>query len=182
MDPIEIIKRYYDPESKAYAMLVNHSTWVADKSVALAKRIGPGSIDLDFLHEAAMLHDIGIFATNAPGLDCHGDLHYLHHGIEGKKILDADNMPRHGLVCERHVGVGIPKEEAALLNMGLPERDMLPLSREEKIICYVDKFHSKNGHAEGVTKSVDQVARGLAKFGEEKVAIFQQWVKEFGLP
>ena len=68
------------------------------------------------------------------------------------------------------------------MGMGLPVRDMLPLTLEEKIICFVDKFHSKNGHAEGVEKSVDEITKGLAVLGEDKAQVFAQWVHEFGLP
>ena len=114
MEPIKIIEKYYDSSTKAYTLLVNHSQWVAEKSVALAQRIAPDTANLEFIHQAAMLHDIGIFTTNAPGLDCHGDLHYLQHGIQGKNILDAENLPLHGLVCERHVGVGISKKRRSV--------------------------------------------------------------------
>ncbi|MBI9074505.1 MAG: HD domain-containing protein [Desulfatibacillum sp.] len=182
MEPLQIIQKHYDTQSKAYSLLVNHSTWVAEKAVELAKRIDPSGLDLEFIHQAAMLHDIGIFRVNAPGLDCHGDLHYLLHGIQGREILDAENMPLHGLVCERHVGVGIPRREANSLGMGLPDRDMRPQSTEEKIICYVDKFHSKNGHAQGVVKSVEDIIQGLTALGLDKCQVFTQWMEEFGLP
>jgi uncharacterized protein len=38
---------------------------------------------------------------------------------------------------ERHVGGGVPKEEAKRL--GWPARDFLPVTLEEKIVCYADK-------------------------------------------
>ena len=38
------------------------------------------SLDKDFLYEAAMLHDIGIFLTDAAGIHCFGDKLYICHG------------------------------------------------------------------------------------------------------
>ena len=69
---IEIINRYYDPATRQYQVLVEHSRQVADLAVKLAQRKPELAIDLDFLREAAMLHDIGIFRTDAPGIYCHG--------------------------------------------------------------------------------------------------------------
>ena len=44
------------------------------------------------------------------------------------------------LIIERHIGAGITSSEAARL--GLPEKDYLPLTREEKIVSYADNLIS----------------------------------------
>ncbi|MFW9929177.1 MAG: hypothetical protein ACFFD1_07285, partial [Candidatus Thorarchaeota archaeon] len=41
-------------------------------------------------------------------------------------------------ICETHILGGLDKEDARLLN--LPEREYLPVSIEEKIICLADKL------------------------------------------
>ena len=97
------------------------------------------------MEEAAMLHDIGIFLTHAPSLGCNGPHPYLKHGHLGCKLLEKEGLPKHALVCERHVGVGITRKDVLDHKLPLPAKDMLPLSLEEKIICYADKFFSKNG-------------------------------------
>jgi hypothetical protein len=45
----------------------------------------------------------------------------------------------------------------------LPARDMFPLSVEERLICYADKFFSKtdNGRHE---KTIDEITAGLARY------------------
>jgi len=58
---------------------------------------------------------------------------------------------------------------------------MLPVSIEEQIICYADKFFSKNGTLAVKEKSVEDIIRNLEKYGEEKVAKFKSWVNFFGL-
>ncbi len=54
-----------------------------------------------------MLHDIGIFLTNAPHIGCYGDKPYICHGYLGREILDKEGLPGHAMVCERHVGAGL---------------------------------------------------------------------------
>ena len=72
MKPLDIIKKYYPESSDAYRILVTHSRSVADKALALARLHPEMNLDLTFIEEAAMLHDIGIFLCNAPDIDCHG--------------------------------------------------------------------------------------------------------------
>ena len=54
-----------------------------------------------------MLHDIGIFLTHAPQIGCHGDKPYICHGYLGRELLEKEGFPRHAIVCETHVGVGL---------------------------------------------------------------------------
>jgi uncharacterized protein len=56
---------------------------------------------------------------------------------------------------------------------------MVPVSTEEQIICYADKFYSKNGQDADREKSVDEIIDSLKRYGQEKVARFQTWVEMF---
>jgi uncharacterized protein len=179
MNPIEVIAEFYDAGSKSYQILVTHGRQVADKAVEAAMRVSHLEPDLTFIKEAAMLHDIGIFETNTPELGCKGRHPYVCHGYLGRKILDDLGLPLHGLVCERHVGVGISSEEIRRYHLPLPQRDMVPISIEEQIICYADKFYSKNGKTGGDEKSVDDILNALYRYGPEKAARFQSWVNLF---
>src|SRR5512143_1169844 len=154
MKPIEIIIRYYEPSSKAFRILKEHGELVAQRALKAARHVGHLGPDMSFIESAAMLHDIGIFLTRSPGLDCHGSEPYVRHGILGREILDALGLPRHALVCERHVGVGISAEDVRSSNLPLPQRDMRPVTVEEQIICYADKFFSKNGGGASREKSI----------------------------
>ena len=57
---------------------------------------------------------------------------------------------------------------------------MLPLSIEEQIICYADKFFSKNGNGSSREKSVAEIVEDLGPYGAEKVERFMSWVELFG--
>lgn len=179
MDPLDVIEKYYDPESKAYHFLVHHSRLVAKKAFEIAERARDLNPDVKFIEEAAMLHDIGIFYTNAPKIGCYGYKDYICHGYLGRELLEKEGLPRHALVCERHVGVGITAEEITSNNLPLPKRDMLPLTIEEKIICLADKFYSKSEHDLMHEKPLEMVRRIVNSYGEGKLSIFDEWLDIF---
>jgi len=180
MRPLDIITRYYDPSTRAFRILREHGELVAERSLKAAARVGHLKPDLAFIRDAAMLHDIAIFLTDSPGIGCHGAEPYVRHGILGRDILDALGMPSHGLVCERHVGVGISAEDIRCFNLPLPVRDMRPVTIEEQIICYADKFFSKNGSDAPREKSIAEIVASLRLYGEDKVERFTGWVELFG--
>jgi uncharacterized protein len=159
---------------------MEHGRLVAGKALAVAARVAHLHPYLEFIESAAWLHDIGIYLTNSPGLDCHGSEPYIRHGVLGREILDALGHPRHGLVCERHVGVGISAEDIRRFSLPLPARDMLPMSIEEQIICYADKFFSKNGNGSSREKPVAEIIASLRPYGADKVERFLGWVELFG--
>jgi len=179
MDPVKIIAEFYPPGTKTYNILVQHGEQVADKAVSAAKNVSYLNPDLKFIWEAAMLHDIGIFLTHTPELGCTGEYPYVCHGYLGRKILESKGLPEHGLVCERHVGVGITVEDIKRYNLPLPQYDMVPISIEEQVICFADKFFSKNGNLIVNEKSVEDILCRLEPYGADKVITFQSWVRLF---
>ncbi|MFO7972343.1 MAG: HDIG domain-containing protein [Desulfobacterales bacterium] len=179
MDPLEIIAEFYKPGTRIYDILVQHGQQVAAKAVSAAKKVPHLNPDLNFIREAAMLHDIGIFLTHTPEFNCTGKYPYVCHGYLGREVLESKGLPKHALVCERHVGVGITAEEIKRHNLPLPGRNMVPLSIEEQVICFADKFFSKNGNLIGTEKSVEDILCRLEPYGADKVIIFQSWVRLF---
>lgn len=173
MDPLHLLQKYFGADTDGFASVFTHSRLVADKAVAIAREI-PGA-DVVFVEEAALLHDIGVCRVHAPNIGCTGNLPYILHGLTGKEILDHEGFPKHALVCERHIGVGLTAADIIRQMLPLPHRDMAPLSIEEKIICYADLFFSKKPRSLVTEKSPEEVRRNLLVFGEEKVAIFDRW-------
>ncbi len=179
MDPIKIIKKYYTPDSLAYNLLINHSKVVTEKALNIAANVLYLNPDLNFIAEAAMLHDIGIFLTNEPAIGCYGEKPYICHGYLGKELLEKEGLIRHGLVCERHIGVGITAEEIENKRLPLPKRDMVPISIEEKIICFADKFFSKDSEFLLKEKPIEIVRKNIARYGDEKIKVFEEWLRLF---
>ena len=179
MNPIDILAQYYDPQSRAFDILVEHGKLVARKALAAARSIPQLKPDLEFIETAAMLHDIGIFQTDSPELGCYGEHPYICHGILGSKLLKKKGYEKLALVCERHVGVGISVADIRQHNLPLPRRDMIPRSLEEQLICYADKFFSKNGNGRSPEKSIAEIIDGLSPYGTDKVQRFESWIKKF---
>lgn len=105
--------------------IIQHCLAVRDVAIRIAQY---AHADLKLVEAGALLHDIGRSKTND-----------ITHGIEGVKIARACGLPLDILyIIERHIGAGIPKEEAILL--GLPEKDFIPETLEEKIVAHADNL------------------------------------------
>lgn len=173
----KIIDKYYSGDGDLRTILIIHSQSVARKALQIVSLHPELNLDREFIEEAAMLHDIGIIKTDAPGIKCFGTEPYICHGILGAEMLRQEGLPRHARVCERHTGAGLSLNEILSQNLPLPHQDFLPETLEEQVICYADKFFSKT-HLDR-EKSVEKAEKSIAKFGEEGLARFKQWEKMF---
>ncbi|MDO8726344.1 MAG: TIGR00295 family protein [Candidatus Methanoperedens sp.] len=103
-------------------------------------------IDIDLVYIGGLLHDIGRSRTYS-----------ISHAVEGAKIAIENGLDEKLInIIERHIGAGIPEEEAAAL--GLPAKDYIPLTLEEKVVAHADNLIS--GTRRG---SVDEQIAGLRK-------------------
>ena len=176
MNPLDIINKYYTNEKQREILLV-HSRAVANKALEMAHRHPEWHADELFIEEAALLHDIGIVHVSAPAIECYGTEPYIKHGILGAEILRNEGLERHALVCERHTGTGLTLRQIVEQRLPLPHHDMQPVSIEEEIICFADKFFSKTRLE--TEKTVEQARRSLEKFGAEGLAKFDAWCVKF---
>jgi uncharacterized protein len=182
MDPISIIKKYYESDSQAYFFLIEHSKAVARKALEVAQRMSDLNPDLGFIEEAALLHDIGIFNTNLPKIGCFGTHPYISHGYLGQELLEKEGLIAHALVCERHVGIGLTVKDIEDNSFPLPRRDMIPLSLEEQIICFADKFYSKDKSSLTVARPIAEVRAMVIRYGNDKLKQFDDWLEFFKEP
>lgn len=178
MDTSLIINKYYNDNPKLKDILVCHSRSVTERCLQIAAAHPELNIDLDFVKEAAMLHDIGILHTDAPGIFCFGDQPYICHGYLGAEILRAEGFPRHARVCERHTGAGLTRDEIIRQHVPVPVQDYLPETIEEQLICYADKFYSKS-HLNR-EKTAEHALKSISKYGEDGARRFKHWMEIFG--
>ena len=155
MNPIEIIDKFYPQDTEQRHILLIHSLSVAQKALKIVDAHPNLPINRSFVREAALLHDIGIFMTDAPTIQCFGEHPYIAHGYLGADLLRKEGFERHALVCERHTGAGL----------------------EEQIICFADKFFSKTHLDE--EKTVEKARKSIAKYGEEGLNRFDGWCSLF---
>ena len=65
------------------------------------------------------------------------------HGYLGAELVRKEGFPKHALVCERHTGAGLSLQNIIQQDLPVPHREMTPVSLEEQIICFADKFFFK---------------------------------------
>ena len=177
MDYQLLIDKYYPADDDLRRLLLKHSRQVADRCMQVARRHKELPIDVQFLEEAAMLHDIGIRWCKAPGIFCNGEEHYIRHGLIGGHLLREEGYERHARVCERHTGTGITRQQIERQQLPLPLADYVPETLEEQLVCYADKFYSKSRPDRVLT--VLEAAQSLEKFGSEGVEKFLAWSRMF---
>lgn len=159
-------------------LLITHSVQVAQKALAIAHAHALPLADGDIV-AAAMLHDIGIVATDAPGIHCHGSEPYLRHGVIGAAMLRKAGAPEWlARVAERHTGAGITAKDIVEHNLPLPPGDYLPETLLERLVCYADKFYSKSRPEK--EKTLAQARASVARFGADSAARFDELAAQFG--
>lgn len=173
-----IIDKYYPEGTRLRDILIRHSRQVADKALDIMRR---KHLDLDpaEVEAAAMLHDIGIFLTDADGIDCHGNEHYLRHGYLGARLLRHEGVDEAiASVAERHTGAGITADDIRQMGLPLPEGDYMPRTLLERLVCYADKFYSKSGDMR--EKSLERVRQSMLRHSPATLERFEALHREFG--
>ena len=178
MDFQRIIDKYYPEEGSLRNILMIHSRSVADKALKIARQHPEMKLDIQFIEEASMLHDLGVFRCDAPDISCFGTQPYICHGTIGAELLRKEGYPRHALVCERHTGTGLTLDYIIKNNLPVPHRDLCPVTLEEQLICYADKFYSKS-HLER-EKTHEQALATVSKWGDDCASVFLKWSELFG--
>lgn len=97
-------------------------------AVKIAQKLRIRNVDLELVQIGALLHDIGRSQT-----------HGVTHAYVGSCMLRDSGLPEPIIkIVERHIGAGIPSNEA--VNLGLPDTDFIPQTIEEKVVAYADKL------------------------------------------
>ena len=173
-----LLQRYCTPQTVEILMIPGRM--VAGKAIAACAAVNADADTHRLVIEAAYLHDIGVCKVSAPDIGCHGAEPYIRHGVLGRDILETEGLQQHALICERHTGVGISIADIERQGLPLPRRELCPETLAERIICYADLFYSKNPDKLEQEKTVAKIRRKLANFGDDKVALFDSWHREFG--
>ncbi|MFX1233966.1 MAG: HDIG domain-containing metalloprotein [Promethearchaeota archaeon] len=132
-----------------------HSLKVTDKALEIAEKITKIDLDVNLIEIGALLHDVGRAKT-----------HGFKHAIIGAQILREHGFSEKlARICETHILGGLDKIDAVSVN--LPEREFLPQSIEEKIICLADK------HMAGTREvSIEQRFNNwFVKYGKTQILI-----------
>lgn len=127
MDYRRIIDKYYPAGSELRDIYLKHCRSVAGEALEIAHRKKLDLADNE-IESAAMMHDIGIFATHAPSIHCNGTEPYICHGAIGAQLLREEGAPEEwARVAERHTGSGLTDEE--IKRQALPSRQAITCPR-----------------------------------------------------
>lgn len=117
---IKILKREKCPK-----WVIDHSIAVYNKAIEISKNF---DVNKDLIKKSSLLHDIGRSKTNN-----------IDHAIVGSKLAIKHGISQEvANIIEKHVGSGITKKEA--IELGLPKKDYLPMTLEEKIVSHSDNL------------------------------------------
>ena len=129
--------------------VILHCLAVRDIAVRIARKT---KADIALVEAGALLHDIGRSKT-----------HGIRHAVEGAVLAQSLGLPPEIiLIIERHMGAGIPQEETERL--GLPTKDYMPETLEEKIVAHADNLinGSEQQHIEKEITKAEQ--KGQKKY------------------
>jgi uncharacterized protein (TIGR00295 family) len=105
--------------------VVAHCVAVSSLAVRFAKRC---EADIELVEAGSLLHDLGRCKS-----------HEIDHAVLGAEIAKEKKLPAELVrIIERHIGGGITRSEAKRL--GLPERDYVPKTLEEKLVSHADNL------------------------------------------
>jgi len=131
--------------------VIAHCQAVSALAVKIARRCGG---DVKLVEVGGLLHDLGRCKA-----------HTIAHAVEGAKIARERKLPQALVyIIERHIGAGITKDEAK--ELGLPEKDYIPLTLEEKIVSHSDNLMSGTERT-----SINEAVAYLAREGQSKAAL-----------
>lgn len=144
---IELLK-----QSGCSPRVIQHCETVAKLAVKIAKILQKNryKVDVELVEIGALLHDIGRSKT-----------HSVNHAIAGARIAEDSSLPESVIrIIERHVGAGIPQDEAEKL--GWPKKSYMPQTLEERIVNYADKL-IEGIHRVSMEQSIAHFSRKMGK-------------------
>ncbi len=178
-DAQRIIDKYYPGGSALRDIYIRHCRSVAELALRINTERHLG-LDPETVETAAMLHDIGIFKTDADGIQCFGSEPYIRHGIIGAELLRDEGIPEEiARVAERHTGAGITADDIIEMGLPLPRRDYMPETLLERLICYADKFYSKTRLDSA--KPLETVRKSMLKHSAATLARFDKLHEELAI-
>jgi len=128
-------------------------------------------VDKNAILIGALLHDIGRAITHDPFL----------HFIKSAEILKKEGLDNKIVkIAERHFSAGLDKHDAEKL--GLPPKDYIPETIEEKIVSSADNivYGNKESNSDNFIRRLDEIDRknGELKWLTEKTRIRVFKIKE----
>lgn len=146
----------------------------------------PPVINERLLVMGGLIHDIGTYqlikhdgSDGEPLRFKHSK--YIQHGLRGYKLLRACGFDEAlALFARNHTGIGLTARMVQDQDLPLPVADYVPVTLEQDLVMYADKFHTKSDPAEFV--GFDRCIRRAAKHGEANARGMRDLIDRYGMP
>jgi len=136
-----------------------HIEAVTELALEIAECAGA---DVALVHAAALLHDIG--RSRSHGID---------HAVQGASILRERGISKDVVeIVERHIGAGITADEAGRL--GLPFKDYLPGTLEQKVVSHADNLVSGYHRQTSARHQASMRDKGLEEQAERAMELHRE--------
>lgn len=138
------------------------------------------SVDIDLLTKGVLLHDIGVYHCYDEDFNPGNNLpQYIEHGYVGYKIiLDVDIPEEIARFALRHTATGLTEEDIKKGNLNLPHGNYIPVTLEEEILTYADKFHTKYPSF----SNFGEQKKSLEKYSIRNSIMMDRFALKFGIP
>lgn len=146
--------------------VIKHILIVTDLALRIARYFP--EVDLELLEAGALLHDLGRSKS-----------HEVDHAVVGAQLANelgiADEVIK---IIERHIAAGIPAADAK--SLGLPEKDYIPQTIEERIVAHADNLIEDNKRCT-IQRSVEILtSKGLPEVAERVKKLHLELSSEAG--
>lgn len=138
--------------------VITHCMAVTKLALEIANLLKEKGMTIDFklVEIGALLHDIGRSVT-----------HTVQHAVLGAEIAKSASLPDSVVsIIRRHVGGGITTSEAE--NLGWPKDVYVPITIEEKVVCYADKL-IENGERVPIEVTIRKLSKEMKYEAAERV-------------
>ncbi|MDR0334845.1 MAG: HDIG domain-containing protein [Methanomassiliicoccaceae archaeon] len=129
---------------------------------AVAETFAKGfSADTELIIAGALLHDLGRSKD-----------HTIMHANTGADMAARLGLPKELVdIIRKHIGAGLDDTDAE--ELGLPKRDYIPRTLEEKIVAHADNMVSDN-RVVGHSHTADKLRAKGSQRGAERVAMLHR--------
>ncbi len=149
--------------------VIEHILAVKGVALRITDEVGI-PVDRELVRMGALLHDIGRARS-----------HGIEHAVVGAEMAREMGVDERIVrIIERHIGAGITADEARIL--GLPDKDYVPQTPEEKIVAYADNLIK--GNKETSFEAAFEEFRNIPGIGKPAIERFirlheeiEQWKK-----
>lgn len=179
-----LLHKKYAATDTVLDLIWTHSNIIVDVCLYLLDHYEFDKSELvrEVVIQGALLHEIGVYACGGfewvPGQPP-SNRPYIQHGVIGAWMLQQEGYaPPVVQAAFCHIGMGLTAEDIRSHGLELPEVDMFPQTTLQRFMTYASKFHSKTPQF----RNNDEIKDSLAKFSPEKVKLFEELEKTFGIP